>query len=77
MGTASGQGSFTCLSGSCSNGNGMFSGTVQANGDFTGTTHVTEVDAYPVTGTFSTSGTFRLQAGGGGSVSQTLDCRKS
>jgi hypothetical protein len=75
-GTTSGPGTFTVTNGYVSDPGGTFTGTVDANGNFTGTTIVSQ-GGLPMSmaGTFSLTGSFTIY-GSSGSVSQTIVAHK-
>jgi hypothetical protein len=73
IGTTSGPGTFSCLNGHCSDPGGTFTGTVDASGNFSGTTIVCQ-GCLPLamSGHFSTTNHFTISGQSGG-VSQTVD----
>jgi hypothetical protein len=75
-GTTSGPGTFMVTNGYVSDPGGTFTGTIDANGNFTGTTIVSQ-GGLPITmtGTFSLNGSFTIY-GHSGTVSQTVVAHK-
>ena len=76
IGTTTLSGTFTVANGRVSDPGGTFTGTVDANGNFTGTTIVSPGSPkMAVTGRFSLSGNFTLR-GSSGNTSQTIVAHK-
>jgi hypothetical protein len=76
-GTTSGTGTFACSNGSCADSTGAFTGTVDANGSFSGTDVVCQgCNPLPMSGQFSLTEPFTL-SGSSGSVSATFVCECS
>jgi len=76
LGPTDGTGTFSCSGGQCSDPGGTFVGTVDAAGNFDGTTIVCQgCDPLAMSGVFSLTMEFRI-SGVDGSVSQTIDARK-
>lgn len=69
-------GTFTCVGGSCSSPDGAFTGTVDKDGKFTGTSVVCQgCNPLAMSGTFSKTAEFTI-SGASGSVSQTITAHK-
>ena len=77
IGTTTGQGTFTVVNGRVSDPGGTFTGTVDANGNFTGTTIVSPGSPkMAMSGKFSLTGNFTL-SGSSGNTSQTIVAHKT
>lgn len=73
-GSSSGTGSFTCSNGHCADSSGAFTGTVDANGLFSGTDTLCQTCLpLPMSGQFSKTSAFTL-SGQSGNVSMTMTC---
>ena len=73
-GTSSGQGSFSCLNGQCADSARAFTGTIDGNGNFTGTDILCQTCLpLPMSGHFSTTTPFTISGQSGG-VSATFTC---
>jgi hypothetical protein len=76
-GTTSGTGTFACSGGQCSDSMGAFTGSLDANGNFSGTDVLCQgCNPLPMSGQFSTTHPFTI-SGSSGKVSATFQCRCS